>query len=219
MSRNFIVLFLIVIFISSFSNLFGVVGLNDLEEVFPPSAPGESTSDNDIRSMMIDGASFFLESYAATNLLLKEFELAEKGAFNFEASNTNISNAISKLEQARKKYDDALNIAQSLNYLESKANQLKSFNYMKFAADNELIFGVMEQVEQYLIVSDVKGIYRKNLKTIDLILTNLYSMKEKMDIGVKPDVKSFWTILRLYSYNLLFGNYATSVVREAFKIN
>jgi hypothetical protein len=75
----------------------------------------------------------------------------------------------------------------------------------------------MGQVAAYLKKGDVKGYYKKNIENIDLILSKLYAIRGQLNISTRPETTLYWDLLRLYSHNLLFGNYATAYAKKAFK--
>ena len=213
-----IVIFLICIFVFMTNTVNAAFCLNEIDGVFPPP-PTESTSGISIRELMIDGASYFMQSNAAANLLLNEGELSDKGYFNFTNSLFYVNDAISKLTLARQNYNDALNSAKDLEYIQEKIDKLKSFDYTGFAKANGLIVEVMDNVEKYLKKGDVKGLYSQNIAYVDSILLVLEEIKQKIEEGYKPEVGLYWDLLRKYSRTLLFGNYAAACYSRAISLS
>jgi hypothetical protein len=201
------------------SPLKGAISGNDISGAFPPASADSESTVGQLETMMIDGASLFFQSYGAANLLLSEGELFEKGDFTASSSLSYVEEALYKLELSKKKYEEVYRLTQNMDYVETKVTQLKNFNYVKFATENDLNIEIMDEVAGFLKKGDVKGYYRKNLDNIELILSKLGSIKSQLNSGVKPEITLFWEILRLYSYNSLLGNYSTVVAREAFKTN
>ena len=207
--------FLLLMIFSASQYLSGSLCLNDFEKVFP-SAESADGSNYSLKNSMIDASTLFLQSFASANMVLGEGELADKGFFNIDNSLSFTNETIQKLEQARYKYNEAYKTAKTLNYVTAKIDQLKRFDYSKFAENSKLNPAIMNSVSGYLLAGDVVGLYKKNIDNIDSILIVLNAIKTKLEAGTQPDVTEYWDLLRKYSENLLFGNYATSAAREAF---
>lgn len=198
------------------ANLNAGICLNNIDDVFPPPPVTEESSSSSIKELMIEGASFFMQSYASATLLMYEYEIGEKGYFNFTSSINHVSEAIEKLEAARKKYSEALNQALYREYIAEKVSKLKSFDYTKHASDEGLNSDMATKVAGYLSKGDVRGIYTKNLNYIDSIIATLKSIKNNLTEGVKPQIELYWTLTRSYSDTMMFGNYATAAAKKAF---
>ena len=190
--------------------------LNNIDDVFPPPPVTEGGSSSSIKELMIEGASYFMQSYASATLLMYEYEIGEKGYFNFTSSLNHVSEAIEKLEAARKKYSEALDLAVYREYISEKVTQLKTFDYSNHANDEGLNSEMATKVAGYLSKGDVRGIYTKNLNYIDSIMTTLNSIKNNLTEGVKPQIELYWTLTRSFSDTMMFGNYATAAAKKAF---
>jgi len=208
--------FLLLFILSASQYLSGALCLNDFEKVFPSTESADG-SNYSLKNSMIDASALFLQSFASANMVLGEGELADKGFFNIDNSLSFANETIQKLEQARYKYNEAYKTAKTLNYVNAKIDQLKRFDYTKFAENSKLNPAIMNSVSGYLSSGDVVGLYKKNIDNIDSILIVLNAIKAKLEAGTQPDVTEYWDLLRKYSENLLFGNYATSAAREAFE--
>ena len=208
-----IFLFLLVFVI--FQGLEASICLNDFDKVFPSTESADG-SNYSLKNSMIDASAIFLQSFASANMMLGEGELADKGFFNVDNSLSFTNETIQRLELARYKYNEAYKTAKTLNYVNARIDQLKRFDYTKFAENSKLNPAIMNSVSGYLSSGDVTGLYKKNIDNIDSILIVLNAMKAKLEAGTQPDIAEYWDLLRKYSENLLFGNYATSAAREAF---
>lgn len=210
MNRLILCLALIIIAVSFLNASYNC---NDFEKVFP-SPPGESTAT--IKRPMVEGATYFFQSYGAANYLLAEGEASDNGFFDLNSSSSYLNEAISKLEISRDKYNEAYQLASALNYIDLRITQLKSFDYSKYATENNLNLEIMDQVSKILSKGDVRGFYKKNIDNVEKILDTLYVIKSDLLKGQKPTTKTYWGLIRQYSDALLFGNYATAAAQEAF---
>lgn len=216
-TKYFILSTILVVFMSISLN--GVIAVNHLEEVFPEPPTGESALQkitNSVSELIIDATSFLIRSHSSANLLLNEMEKSEKGYFDSFSSTIYINDAIRLLKLSRENYFSVIERVKDLDYIEEKINCLKTFDYIKYAKDHNLIIEIMEQVEEYFLKGDVKGFYWKNLENIDSILSLFYSIRYQLNSGIKPEIQLYWQLLRLYSNTMLFGNYATASAKEAF---
>lgn len=186
------------------------VYMNDIEEAFLPP------NNEEIGDSMIDGASYFMESYSVAMMLIYEREIAEKGNFNAANSSRNVDMSIYKLELSKNCYIKAVNLAKKIGYNPSRIDQLKNFDYDNFRLESNLDIQIMDEVKKYLLKGDVIGLYNKNVENIELILFYLYNFRDILKSGQKPDISLYWDLIRSYSRALLFGNFATSSAKQAF---
>lgn len=197
--------------------------LNNTDDIFPPPNlnPGSmvrtaSYGQPLIRNCMIEGAGRFLDSYGEAMLLLREYEESGNAAFDFTEAASKAEAALQKLADSRTAYAEALNAAEKLEYLEYYKNKLLQFDYDACITRKSLKTSIAEEVKGFLQVSDVIGLYRRNIERIDDIISVLKRICEDLEKGVKSDVTLYWEVLQKYSETALFGNYATVLSREAF---
>lgn len=165
--------------------------------------------------LTVNAASNFLQSNADVLLFLNEVEISEINGFNYVRSLELIDSAIEKLEKARTNYDGMV----VMNYSpgdppcdKMMANgKLGTFDYAGLVAKEGLNKEVMSLAASYLVKGDIAGVYRKVLADVDLILADLYTMKDMLKKEVQPSLASCWTLLHRYSDTILFGNYVTLV--------
>jgi hypothetical protein len=194
--------------------LFGFyVGLNALIMLngIPPCAEGWVP----IPGLTVNAASNFLQSNADMLLFLNEVEISEINGFNYVRSLELIDSAIEKLEKARANYDGMVVIADGPSDRpcdKMVANgKLLTFDYEGLVAKEGLNKEIMSLATAYLVKGDIAGVYKKVLADVDLILADLYTMRDMLKKEVQPSLASCWTLLHRYSDTILFGNYITLV--------
>ncbi len=219
MKKAILILILAFILISP-NYISSVIAVNDIEGVFPPPPTDGELLGNPytIKDYVIDATASLLMSQSSASLLLSEVEKSEKSTFDFSNSISCVNDAISKLEVSRDNYIAVLQTVNSLEYIEERINQLKVFNYQKYAIEHDLNVETMQEVAKFLSKGDIKGFYKYNSDSIQALLATLLDIREDLERGVKPNLSAFWEILRGYSETLMFGNYATACAREAFNI-
>ena len=220
MKKAILILILAFILISP-NYISSVIAVNDIEGVFPPPPTDGELLGNPytIKDYVIDATANLLMSQSSASLLLSEVEKSEKGTFDFSNSISCVNDAISKLEASRDCYVAVLQTVNSLEYIEERINQLKVFNYQKYAIEHNLNVETMQDVAKYLSKGDIKGFYKHNSDSVQALLAILHDIREDLERGIKPNLSAFWEILRGYSEILTFGNYATACAREAFNIS
>lgn len=194
--------------------LFGFyVGLNALIMLngIPPCAEGWVP----IPGLTVNAASNFLQSNADALLFLNEVEISEINGFNYVRSLELIDSAIEKLEKARANYDRMVVIVDGPGEPpcdKMVANgKLGTFDYEGLVAMEGLNKEIMSLAAAYLVKGDIAGVYKKVLADVDIILADLYAMRDMLKKEVQPNLASCWTLLHRYSDTILFGNYITLV--------
>jgi hypothetical protein len=191
--------------IAALTYLNAYVAHNDIPPVF---GSGEART---MEELTIEGTSDFLQSNADVFMLLSEVEVGYGGNSQFNRSIELTEAAISKLERSRQKYLELIGKAESSAYAPDMIKALKKFNYRKLVESNRLNQQIMATVKGYLTNGDVRGLYRRHIESIDVILGDLYDVRTQLKEGNLPVIDTFWSLLHEYSEALLVGNYATMV--------
>lgn len=200
--RNFLKIFVVlVVILLAYTYLHAIIALN-----YPPCDYKSDQND-----LIIEGTSLFLQSNSDVLLLLNEVEIAEKMAFDFDYVFKLTESAIFKLEKARIHYLDAMNFGKIICDEKGEAESYAKFDYESFAEKNHLNKEIMAEVSELLKKGDVAGVYEKSVNDMDSILSTLKEIKNGILMGIKPDVKLFWSLLQQYNILGLYGNYATLV--------
>ena len=165
--------------------------------------------------LTVDAASNFLQSNANVLLFLNEVEISEYNGFNFVRALEFVGSAIEKLEKARTDYGEMVVMSDGPGAPpcdKMVANgKLQTFDYEGLVAKEQLNKEIMSLAASYLVKGDVPGVYKKMLADVDLILAELYAMRDTLKKEAQPNLASCWTLLHRYSDTILFGNYVTLV--------
>ena len=164
-----------------------------------------------IGSLTVDAASNFLQSNADVLLFLNEVEISEYNGFNFVRALELVVSAIEKLEKARADYAQMSTLSDSPCHGMVMSGKLQTFDYGRLVAEEQLNKEIMGLAAAYLVKGDVAGVYKKMLADVDVILADLYAMRETLKKEVQPGLDSCWILLHRYSDAILFGNYVTLV--------
>ncbi|MGD2087373.1 MAG: hypothetical protein PVH61_14410 [Candidatus Aminicenantes bacterium] len=190
--------------------LFQMQGITRI--IFNKSEIGfEEPDSTGIRTYVIEAAGFFLKSQADFSLFLNKIEMEEINGVDFAELQQVISNAVVYMEQARKKYNDLTQLADSTPYDQSTINTLVNFNYASFQGSKELNSVIFNEVETYFNSGDVRGLYHRLLVETQTILDQLILIKYDVDAEVLPGNSDLWGVNQSYCKNLLFGQYAAKI--------
>jgi hypothetical protein len=191
--------------------------INGTEDVFEEPEVGASDvngnqyQSDSINVLIIKGAGYFIKSYSDTLFLLNNFELSDLGNINFEKLQPVVNRAIHNLTIARNTYKALLSLATVTPYRKSKLEQLESFDYKSFQAKRKLNASIFEDVGNYLIVGDMRGVYAQTLTNVEDLLILLTSIKNNIDTAHMPENSTLWRINQNFSETYLFGQYVAEV--------
>ena len=194
-----------IILTSAVAYLHAFVVFNDIYPVF------DSPDARNVETLTIDGTSYFLKSNADVFLLLNEVEIGYPNALHFQNALGLTRSALNKLNIARERYLQIINLASGSGYTGHKIQRLNQFNYAGFADSHNLDGKIMKQVELYFKHGDIIGLYRENIKNIDSILLLLGDIETQLSEGTAPPISSFWSLLQQFSSAVILGNYSTMV--------
>lgn len=168
-------------------------------------------------SLIIDGASNFLQSYANILVLLNESELSSTIGFDFAVARSAVDTAAIKLKNSRENYSQALLMMKQAAYSSSFIQGLKDFNYDKFIEERHLNACTMHQVSTYLSKGDVIGVYEKAIKDLDVLQAKLAIIQAFIHSNEVPELEDLRTLYQHYSDFMAFGYYCSLVFYEAKK--
>jgi len=179
---------------------------------------GESNDDKDQSgSLIIDGASNFLQSYSNILMLLNESELSLTIGFDFAIAGSAVDTAAIKLKNSRDKYSTALMLMKQATYSPSFIQGLKDFNYDIFVEERRLNPCPMQHVSIYLSKGDVIGVYEKAIKDLDELQAKLAIIRASIHNNEVPDLEDLRTLYQHYSDFMAFGYYCSLVFYEVKK--
>ena len=204
-------------------NIYSDIFLNDGEcTLLPGCSAGGGKSSNtyiiesdDLMGIyIVEGAGYVLDAYSGVGAFLRQLEMSGL----YSADTTEMKNTLFKiiedLENARDIYFIINYIAAITPYNEVVIERLKSFNYDDLEKDEGLLAPVFDRVESYLKNGNVRGVFSKIVKDINVLLYQLYFIKKTIDTDTLPDIKSAWKLNQTFMETLLFGQYFSRVIYE-----
>lgn len=168
-------------------------------------------------SLIIDGASNFLQSYANILMLLNESELSSTIGFDFAVARSAVDTAAIKLKNSREKYLQALLLMKQATYSSSFIQGLKDFHYDKFAEEHHLNPCIMQRVSTYLSKGDVIGVYENVIKDLDVLQDKLAIIRAFIHSNEVPELEDLRALYQHYSDFMAFGYYCSLVFYEIKK--
>ena len=202
-----------------FSAVYGNFGECAFEPGCIPGSGGSTglyvTASSDLMGMYItEGAGHVLGAYSGIGSFLRQYELSGLYGIDTAEIRDNLYKIIEDLENARDMYFIINYFAAITPYNKTMIERLKSFDYAEFEKNEGLLAPVFDQVEGFLKNGNVRGVFAKVLKDIDVLLYQLYSIKKAVDADITPDIKSSWKLNQTFSETILFGQYFSRVLYE-----
>jgi hypothetical protein len=206
----------IVIFILfvSIVNLHGYFFANEIDKAFIPPNPCEGCEDYSTFSLgqlIIDGASYFIQSNSQYQLFLKEVELSGIYGINQEAVTKALDNAITYMELATETYLLLVKTTNNLEYNQTVLAALNHFDYTGYRDLNHLNPAIFKKVGQLLKAGDVRGCYYRFYTATYDILERLRDIKSCVDNVIMPKIPDCWRLNQLYLETQLFGQYTAEI--------
>ena len=171
----------------------------------------EEPGSTGIRQYVIEAAGDFLNSQSNFLLFLNKIEMEELNGIDYAELQQVINNAVVHMENARTKYNDLTQLADSTPYDQPTITQLMNFNYTSFQESKGLNSVIFNKGKTYLSCGDVRGLYHQLLADTQSILDQLTVIKSVVDAGVIPENSGLWQVNQSYCETLLFGQYAAEI--------
>jgi len=86
--------------------------------------------------------------------------------------------------------------------------------YKTFCASEGLNPYIFERVKPYLDKGDVRGFFARVSKDADVILEQLYSIKEVLEADKSPGINTAWKLNQTFFDYVLMGQYAAQVFSD-----
>jgi hypothetical protein len=169
------------------------------------------TGSSAIRSYIVQGAGYFLDSYSSALEFMHKFELGEINGINYEELSVILDKAIEGMTNANATYTALKQLADNTPYNMAVIDALKDFNYDGFRRSNGLREDAFNRVKKFLEKGDIRGIYGENVTDTANILNLLTRIKARVDAGQFPILSDVWQLNPLYSDTQLFGQYVSQV--------
>jgi hypothetical protein len=88
---------------------------------------------------------------------------------------------------------------------------LIEFDYYGFQKQSDFIPFIFNQVQAYLAVGDVRGVYSRFYNNACDILEQLQKIKEEIDAEIMPDLSDLWKLNQKCSEYKIFAQYVAQV--------
>lgn len=165
-------------------------------------------------SLILQGASNFLQSFSSFYLLLNESELnsnSNLNSFDSERASIYIENAINKLIASRENLSQFLSLLKNGIIDSDIIQKLKSFNYENLVAMQELYPAVMNRVKYFLSEGNLNGFLEEIISDLDVIINNSINIQNIISNKTMPDLDDLREIFQKFSDCMLFGYYSSLV--------
>ena len=156
----------------------------------------------------------FLDSTRDFEDFLKEVEKAELYGPNYPVLQAAIEKAIAGMDQARRKYEEILNISKGLAMDAGILEKLYQFDYNGLQSKYLFNAPVFEKAASFCRSGDIIGIYNHTFDTTTAILENLNQIKAKLEKESLPELYLIWETGQLYCESELFGQYVSRIFYE-----
>lgn len=192
------------------SEAFALIYGNETDGGFAGNGGGKTT-ENPIRTYVIEGAGYFLGSYSNILVFLNKIELAELKGTDYTELQKIIANAAADMQAAKESYSILVQIADVTPYDTEVIEKLTAFDYSAFQLENEPNAAVFAEVKAYLDKGDIRGVYHRFLTVSEELLGRLNTIKTEIDACRFPLSGDLWDLNESASLSLLFGQYTAEV--------
>lgn len=203
----------IVLFLGLGSNVYGLVFANASEAAFEANDPAISEALN-MQGDIVQGAEKFMTSYSQYLSFLSKVELTEIQEQSYEALNLPLESCYANLKLAESIYQSLNDKAAATPYKSEVLAKLSAFDYTGFCNREALNTAVFPQVESMLKAGDVRGIYTRLLQDMNLIVSQLETLKATIQSGQFPSLPTLWNTCQQYGQTMLYGQYVARVFIE-----
>ena len=210
------IIFLIIGIIALGSNLCGWIKADYTCIAFPDQCEGTGLklSTPLLGQLIPEAAVNFLESTRDFEDFLKEMEKSELYGPNYPVLNDAIEKAIDGMKNARCRYEEIVNISESLEIDIFILKKLIEFDYDGLQSKYHLNPSIFKKAATFCKRGDIIGIYTHTFDTIDAILKNLNHIKSKVEEDSLPELYIIWETGQLYCESEMFGQYVSRIFYE-----
>lgn len=207
MKRHKIVLVTLLVFM--ITNLNGAWWANEFPCLYQNSSQCES--------LVVQGASNFLQSFSNFYLFLNESELNSKyetTGFDFVKANSAIENTLNNLVVSRENLSQLLSLLRKGNAESNAIQKLKSFNYEALILNRKLHPVVMDRLKYFLSRGDLEGFLEEILSDLDSMIGHSVKIQYSIQNNKIPSLNDLRVLFQEFSDCMLFGYYASLVFSE-----
>lgn len=204
-------LIMILAVLLSIPYIYGYFSNNRSCRAFSDQCEEEGDKGPVLGQMIIEGASFFLQSNSDYQLFLNKIELSDIYGSNYIELQDIIDKVIENIELAHLKYFEVWHTSKLLDYDSAVLEKLSKFDYSSYQVKNNLNPSIFKQVTSLLKYGYVREAYEKFYEEIGDILEELKIIKTSIEEKTIPEIAKCWRINQLYLESELFGQYVSEV--------
>jgi hypothetical protein len=210
------IIFLIIGIIALGSNVFARFKFDYTCITFPDQCEGNGVKASAplLGQLIPEAAVNFFESTRDFEDFLKEVEKSELYGPDYPVLQKVIEKTITGMENARCKYEEIVNISESLEIDIVILEKLIEFDYDALQSKYHLNPSIFEKAAAFCQGGDVIGIYTHTVDIIDIILENLKRIKAKIEQDLLPELYIVWETGQLYFESEMFGQYVSRIFYE-----
>lgn len=210
MKKRILTIFSLLLFFITIVPVGAVVWVNN----FGGNFPGEKAVG--IENLVIEGSALYFKANADIMKFCAGIEILPDTEYDFAGASALVQSAREYLKKAREKYLQAVQTGIAAGYVQTSVNQLKTFDYDGFAAEQELNGTVNDRVKAYLAAGDVTGFYQATADGLEALSVILEGIGKDLQNKTKPQIPAVWDLIQKLSELTLFGNYGTVAAQTAY---
>lgn len=188
------------------SNGIGIVFTVDSKEF-----DEHNVQNSKIESLVIRGATYYLESNTVFQGLLNKIENMDTLGKNYNEWLKSVEKTKESIDKAIDTYSRLIEKAKEMPYNKKVLNSLASFDYDTFMIKNNLNPVVFLKIKEFMINGDIPGILNTSYSNFIEISRNLSLLRDELSQENKFDISIFLGTNEKYSEASLFGSYVAKV--------
>lgn len=195
-------------------NVSGIIWYNDSDVGFEEPKKVSPLQEKPLRTYVIEGAGYFLDSYSDFLLLLNKLEMSELQGCDFNELLYLLNNAIEKMLYANESYFQLKQKADVTSYNPVIIDELLNFDYDAFADREGLIKSIFKDVKAFLSKGNIRELYGEALSHTQGILNSAMVIKTNLEEGVFPGASDLHDLNEAYARYMIFGEYAAEIFQQ-----
>ena len=198
------------------NNLFAYISFNGSGSGYDDPNTGKDLTKitASIDTLIIEGASYYLQGNADIQSLLNRVELQDLKAIYYPEMQRLLDSAMANITNARITYEKLVSKAEATPYNPVVMEQLMAFDYDSFMLENRLNETIFKKVEGYLGNGDITGAFRHGLSVIKSIQWLLFIVANYVEFDQMPWIGIYWKLNELCAEFSLFGSYTARIFQS-----
>lgn len=197
-------------------NAFALIYGNESQKGF--GNPGGKSSVPTIKTYVLQGAGYFLDSYSDILQLLNKIELAELNGIDYIELQKIAARAGDNIRGQMETYLNLTQLADAAPYDQAVIDLLTGFDYAAFQQEKGLNSIIFADVQSYLSKGDIRGVYHRFLAVAAVLQAQLNIIKTDIDANRFPQSADLWNLDQNAAQSLLFGQYTAEVFCRVLNI-